>query len=394
MPKFKLDSVVGSVVLLLLFLLSAAGCHAPPGSSGKIKSDVTFQTVQLPNGDAPITLNLAYRPNTVAHHPAILMLGPLLSNQVPAWSVNLVNEGYLLAAFTSDYPPDPDFKRRPQWLYFDQRFAHSYVLGGHRAAKDAAVVIDYLVKRGDVPRDKIGWLGSSSTGIPGLFVTTEGPRLAAIVAFVSTGACREWFDTWHSNGLWRGSSDGLWPDTDKLLAEYDPILYASNAFPTAVLMVNGGTDKIVDPKTARSFVDAARPAYRSDPERLRFIVYEGFGHNLPADIVQTHAEQWFHLYLNPTNAAPVTPAPPASLQQSVARSQINATDHRQILGATEADAAPVPIATATPTAQPASSSTTLEPLRLSADKRSFITAKSKQPFVPWGFNYDRDYKSR
>ena len=153
---------------------------------------------------------------------------------------------------------DPDFKRRPQWLYFDQRFAHSYVLGGHRAAKDAGVVIDYLVKRGDVPREKIGWLGSSSTGIPGLFVTTEGPRLAAIVAFVSTGACREWFDTWRPNGLWRGNTDGLWPETEKLLTEYDPILFATNAFPTAVLMINGGIDKIVDAKTARSFVDAKR----------------------------------------------------------------------------------------------------------------------------------------
>jgi hypothetical protein len=242
------------------------------------------------------------------------------------------------------------------------------VLGGTRAAKDAAVVIDYLMNRGDVPREKIGWLGSSSTGIPGLFATTEGPRLAAIVAFVSTGACREWFDTWHSNGLWRGATDGLWPETERLLGAFDPILYATNAFPTAVLMINGGTDKIVDPKTARSFVDAARPAYRSDPERLRFIVYEGFGHNLPADIVQTHAEQWFHLYMNPTNAAPVTPAPPANLQQSVARSQINATDHRQILGATEATTAP-PVPTASATA-PLSSLSTLEPLRLSADKRS------------------------
>ena len=340
MPDIKFDLAAQRLIVLALFLSLIAGCHTPPPSPapiGKVKSnsDLVFQTVQLSNGDAPITLSLAFRTNTIPQHPAILMLGSLVSNELPAWSTNLVNEGYLLAAFTADYPADPDPKRRPQWLYFDQRFAHSYVLGGIRAAKDAGVVIDYLVKRGDVPRDKIGWLGSSSTGIPGLFVTTEGPRLAAIVAFVSTGACREWFDTWRPNGLWRGNADSLWPETERLLSEFDPILYATNAFPTAVLMVNGGTDRIVDPKTARSFVDAARPAYRSDPERLRFIVYEGFGHNLPADIVQTHAEQWFHLYMSPTNASPVTPAPPANLQQSVARSQIHATDHRQILGATE-----------------------------------------------------------
>lgn len=36
----------------------------------------------------------------------------------------------------------------------------------------------------------------------------------------------------------------------------------------------------------------------------------------------------------------------------------------------------------------------MEPLSLSMDGRGFVTARSGQPFIPWGFNYDRDYKSR
>lgn len=36
----------------------------------------------------------------------------------------------------------------------------------------------------------------------------------------------------------------------------------------------------------------------------------------------------------------------------------------------------------------------LERIGLTTDKRSLIQLPSGQPFVPWGFNYDRDYKSR
>ncbi len=161
--------------------------------------------------------------------------------------------------------------------------------------------------------EKIGWLGSSSTGIPGLAVATQGPRLAAVVAFVSTGAYRQWFDTWQPNGLWRGTNYSLWPETEALLGQYDPILHAEKLFPTPVLMVSGGDDKVVDPKTARAFVEAARPSYKSDSERLRLVIYEGFGHNLPADVVRLYAEHWFHLYLNPTSPPPRSSDAPAGL---------------------------------------------------------------------------------
>jgi dienelactone hydrolase len=346
------------------------------GAAAEANTACDWRSVTLPNGGAPITLNLACNPQTVPRHPVILMLGSLPTNSVPDWSTNLVREGYMLAAFSAAHPPDPDPARRPQWLYFDQRFAHSYVLGAQRAITDTKPVIAYLVSRGDVEPGKIGWLGSSSTGIPGLAVATQGPRLAAVVAFVSTGAYRQWFDTWEPNGLWRGQTYSLWPETEALLRQYDPILHATNLFPTAVLMVNGGEDKVVDPKTARAFFEAARPSYESDLDRLRLVVYEGFGHNLPRDIVRLYAEHWFHLYMSPTSAAPGAVAAPASLEQSVLRSQINAADHRKIVGA----------------AEPAHGA--LEWIQVSKNRRAFVTAASGRRFIPWGFNYDRDYKSR
>src|SRR5688572_32565665 len=36
----------------------------------------------------------------------------------------------------------------------------------------------------------------------------------------------------------------------------------------------------------------------------------------------------------------------------------------------------------------------LERVKVSADDRSFVLADSGKPFVPWGFNYDRDHKLR
>src|SRR5207247_2111921 len=111
-------------------------------------------------------------------------------------------------------------------------------------------------------------------------------------------------DSWHSNKLWRAPTKELWPETEALLPKCDPIRYVSNMYPCAVLMVSGGADKVVDPATARAFVEAARPFYKDDPERLRLVVYDGFGHNLPRDIVQMYVEHWFDLYLNPIRPAP------------------------------------------------------------------------------------------
>ncbi|MBN2447127.1 MAG: prolyl oligopeptidase family serine peptidase [Phycisphaerae bacterium] len=307
-----------------VFGMCTLGCAIP--------TRVHFETATLTKGGPPATLNLAFVPDTVERHPVILMLGALDPAELPQWSTRLVERGYMLVAFTVQHPPDPDPERRPQWLRFDERFAHGYTLGGARAPTDAGRVIDYLIARGDVHPEKIGWLGSSSTGIPGLAVATREPRLAAIVVFVSTGAYRQWFDTWHTNGLWNGETPGLWPETDALLNECDPILHVDTMYPTAVLMVSGGEDKVVAPATARAFVDAARPYYEADPERLRLVVYEGFGHNLPLDVVRMYAEHWFERYMHPTDEALPPAAPAATIDESVRRTRINAARHQDIVG--------------------------------------------------------------
>jgi hypothetical protein len=117
----------------------------------------------------------------------ILTLGSLKPDELPDWSADLLHIGFMVVAFAVEYPPDPNPARRPVWLHFDPRFAHSYVLGGIRTPKDASRVIDYLASRPDVDAQRIGWLGSSTTGIFGIAAATREPRIKAIVAFVATG---------------------------------------------------------------------------------------------------------------------------------------------------------------------------------------------------------------
>lgn len=296
---------------------------------------VRFEAAMLDESGPVATVHRMWCPEAPApaRRPVILMLGSLDSNAPPSWSTNLLQEGWMLCAFSVAHPPDPNPARRPQWLVFDERFAHSYPLGAQRAVEDSRRVVDYLRSRSDVNPEKLGWFGSSSTGIPGLAVATQGPRLAAVVAFVSTGAYRAWLDTWKPNGLWTGGGDGFWPETERLLATGDPLLHATNLWPTATLLVNGGDDKVVDIRSTRAFVEAARPAYQQDPARLRLVTYEGFSHNLPVDVVRDYAERWFRLYLHPVHAPPGPPPEIRSLAEVTRQTQINAAPHAAVVGA-------------------------------------------------------------
>lgn len=177
--------------------------------------------------------------------------------------------------------------------------------------------MNHLRTRSDVASDKFGWFGSSSTGIPGLAVATQGPRLAAVVAFVSTGAYRAWLDTWKPNGLGSGGPSERWPETDRLRDSVDPVLHATSLWPTATLLVNGTDDKVVHIRSTRAFVDAVRPSFAHDAGRLRLVSYEGFGHNLPVDVVRDYAERWFRLHQHPVNPPPAPPANVATLAESV-----------------------------------------------------------------------------
>jgi hypothetical protein len=148
-----------SSTLRFVRLLVALGYLS--GSLSLQAAPLRFESVTLSEGGPPATLNLLSCPVAVARHPVILMLGALESNAPPAWSTNLLEEGWMLCAFSVAHPPDPDPAKRPQWLVFDERFAHSYPLAAQRAIADTERVVSYLRTRADVDPEKLGWFGSS-----------------------------------------------------------------------------------------------------------------------------------------------------------------------------------------------------------------------------------------
>ena len=114
--------------VLFAFLGSAATARDADIQIGGKAVTVTFESVELRNGEVTGTLELAYAPGSVERHPVILMLGSLKEGELPPWSTGLVAEGYMLAAFKFFHPPDPDPARRSVWLAFDEGFAHGYAL--------------------------------------------------------------------------------------------------------------------------------------------------------------------------------------------------------------------------------------------------------------------------
>jgi hypothetical protein len=76
------------------------------------------------------------------------------------------------------------------------------------------------------------------------------------------------------------------------------------------------------------------------------------------------------------DSVPADPQRPTNLQQILVRPPLHAADPQAILGAV------------------APTNATLEWITVSNDERGFVFASSGQQFIPWGFNYDRDYKSR
>ena len=142
-----------SSLLRSVHLLAGLACLAFRLGLGA--APVRFESVTLDEGGPAAKVGLQWCLGTAVRHPVILMLGALDSNAPPAWSTNLVQEGWMLCAFSVAHPPDPDPARRPQWLVFDERFAHSYPLAAQRAIADSQRVVAYLRTRADVDPDKL-----------------------------------------------------------------------------------------------------------------------------------------------------------------------------------------------------------------------------------------------
>ena len=87
----------------LVPLLVGLGCLS--SCLGLRAAPLRFESVTIREGGPTATLNVLWCPGAVARHPVILMLGAIDSNAAPAWSTNLLQEGWMLCAFSVAHPP-------------------------------------------------------------------------------------------------------------------------------------------------------------------------------------------------------------------------------------------------------------------------------------------------
>lgn len=71
----------------------------------------------------------------------------------------------------------------------------------------------------------------------------------------------------------------------------------------------------------------------NDPDRLRLVVYDGMGHNLPRDVVRLYAEHWFGLYLSRSAVPASATVRSTTLSESTRQTALTPTPHENLIGA-------------------------------------------------------------
>jgi pimeloyl-ACP methyl ester carboxylesterase len=282
------------------FLSTGAAALIPAAQAPKIASDPLpsrFRSQRVTEDQAghKLTLDSTWDPNRRPETPrtAVLFLGAMPNLSPSGWARRLLDQGICLAALQVEHPPEPNPQDRPVWLHFDARFAHFYAQIAERTPRDVQRAITLLKNSAEPNIDRFGMLGISTTGIAALAAACRVPDLASVLTFVATGAIQLWLETWKPNGLWKGPpGEEIREATLKLLQAHDPIRHTAGLKGKRVLMINGAEDRVVDLGPARAFAASARN-HMDNSNNLRHVVYEGFGHNLPEDVVGMYAAAWF-----------------------------------------------------------------------------------------------------
>ena len=160
-------------------------------------------------------------------------------------------------------------------------------------------VIDHLVTLPEVDPARIGVAGSSTNGFTALQAAAADPRIAAAAVVV---ACGDYHGFLHRSSLaMNGRRLDLDPAYDAWLREREPIRRPDRLVHAAVLMVNGAEDVAVPAACATRTAHALRRAYARAgvPERYRFVLIPGSGHNLDERAAQEVLAWWWRWLLRP-----------------------------------------------------------------------------------------------
>lgn len=299
--------------------------------------DVVVEQLQLP--DKPeILVSMHYRKD--AAKPMSVMLGwygprdrkvaaltkhlaatqrTTITDELPPLQpvmADLVDRGCALVSFQNLKPePQPWPEGRPKWVWPtpDPAGAESFARVAKDAPGDWGTVIDWIETREDLRADRIGYMGGSTTAIIGFGLISMEPRITCAALLAGSGSMRLFVEGWKRNYNWEEKGFETWPETEELFEKWDPEFFVDRVFPTALLMINGSDDKIIPIESVRHYYDAIRPHYAADPERLRFIVFEGAGHGWDQKWNHFMVVDWFDRYL--IQDVPPKPRPQPSPKQ-------------------------------------------------------------------------------
>ena len=259
-----------------------------------------FITVHLeippsPDGPRPAIITL------LGEHEALLDLGMVVVTYEIHWE--------LLKGLAPATPPAPSKTGVGVWLLASptpKTIGQGY-FSIIAANADHAIprVLDYLATVPDVDPGRIGVTGASTNG----FIALQAAADARVAAAAVIAACGDYHRFLHlSNLAMNGKPLDLDPIYARTLREQEPVRHPERFTHAAVLMVNGAEDRSVPAAcaqpTARSFRAAYARARR--PERFRFVLIEGAGHDLAAQ-ARYEVLAWLRRWLLP---------PPSDRRQS------------------------------------------------------------------------------
>ncbi|HZR85129.1 MAG TPA: prolyl oligopeptidase family serine peptidase [Candidatus Binatia bacterium] len=172
-------------------------------------------------------------------------------------------------------------------------------------------VVDYLRTLPQIDPDRISISGSSTSGFVALQALANDPRLAVGVVRV---ACGDYFLFLRDSSLALGG-DPRWlpngrveldPPYEARLRAAEPIRRADRFPPRPVLLMAGEQDRAIPIDCARRTADALKAAYARArlPDRFRFVVFPGEGHNLGEESQQEAIAWWQRWLVHDARQAP------------------------------------------------------------------------------------------